>query len=395
MKKPEHILFLARWYPNRYDPMPGLFIRRHAQSLALKRNVAVIYLHPTDDPKLQKMETVVQKSQRLLEVLVYYPQKNRTNGLIAKFLSAFSFVRAMRYATKRLRNEGFYPDFIHVHVLTRLAVFALYYRIFKGIPYGITEHWSRYLPLRNEFGGRLRVMLTRLAVKHSTFVTTVTHNLAEAMQKHRLHNPRYVILPNVVDTHLFRPEITRIERPFTFVHVSCFEDRSKNTSGLLRSIAHLAENRQDFRFVLVGEGQDEAAMHRLADELRLQPPTVVFTGLLEADALSTQMCQSDALVLFSNYENLPVVIPEAFACGLPVIATRVGGIPEVINEQNGILVDARDEDALTAAMEKMISEAERYDKSSIRKSVETTNSMEAVSDFLCTLYDKAIPAYEK
>ncbi len=392
-KEAQNILFLARWYPNRYDPMPGLFIRRHAQALALKRNVAVIYLHSVDEPKAPKTETVIEKSPQLVEIKVYYRQRKAANNAIFRLLSAFDFAHAMLVANKELKKEGFRPDFVHVHVLTRLAIFALGYKIFKKVPYGITEHWSRYLPLRNEFGGKLRVFATRLVVKHSAFVTTVTRNLAEAMKAHGLHNKHYVILPNVVDTTLFRPIEHSVGEPFTFVHISCFEDRSKNTSGLLRGIAELQKQRSDFRFVMIGEGQDEAAMHQLASNLGIAPPLLVFTGLLQGQELASRMQQANCLVLFSNYENLPVVIPEAFACGIPVIATRVGGIPEIVNQSNGLLIEAKDEAALVEAMKHLIDKQLQFNSKAIRQHMLDTNSMEAVSRVLCVLYDGFIPEY--
>ena len=69
--------------------------------------------------------------------------------------------------------------------------------------------------------------------------------------------------------------------------------------------------------------------------------------------------------MFSHYENMPVVIAEAFSCGLPVIATHVGGIPEIVNETNGILVNAKDEETLFNAIIKMLDTYYKYDKSQL------------------------------
>jgi len=63
---------------------------------------------------------------------------------------------------------------------------------------------------------------------------------------------------------------------------------------------------------------------------------------------------ASALVLFSRYENLPCVIIEALCCGLPVIATDVGGVKELINMKNGMLVQSDNEEELVGAMTRMI-----------------------------------------
>ncbi len=384
MKQRNNILFLARWYPNRYDPMPGLFIRRHAEALAMKRNVAVIYPHAVVHKLKNPFEPEITESGKLLEICIYYQTSSKPT---AKISNQIAFFKAVCLGYKELKKRQFKTDFVHVHVLTRLAVVAYLLKLTQNLPYGITEHWSRYLALRNEFNGMMRVWLTRFLVKKSSFVTTVTHNLAAAMQEHGLKNPHYSILPNVVDVQLFKQKQKEKSPLFTFIHISCFEDRSKNISGLLRTTARLHQMRQDFKLVMVGEGMDEKAMHDLAHTLNLLPEVVEFTGLLQSEALAGTLAAADALVLFSNYENLPVVIPEAFACGIPVIATRVGGIPEVVDETNGLLVDAGDEEALLQAMNRMMNTLNGFNSNDIRDKVLLNNSKQAVGSFLESLYD--------
>jgi hypothetical protein len=104
--------------------------------------------------------------------------------------------------------------------------------------------------------------------------------------------------------------------------------------------------RKDFIFKLVGEGMDLEAMKKYAIELGIDKNMVVFTGLLEGKALVTEMASADLMVVFSNYENFPVVINESFVLGVPVIATRVGGIPEFVTDDKGRLIKPGDEKAL-------------------------------------------------
>lgn len=386
----KHIMFLARWYPNKTDPMFGLFVKRHAEAVATKTQVSVVYVHGIKE-QAQKYVIEQQHSGSLHEIQVYYRQPKTTFPIFGKLAQTIRFYAALQKAYCQMVSLHGKPNLIHVHILTRLALFALWKKKTQGIRYGITEHWSRYLPLRNEFHGQWRKTLTKWAVRQSEFITTASENLGKAMQNLGLHHPNYSVLPNVVDTDLFQP-VEAVRQNFRFVHISCFEDRSKNISGLLRTIAELKKIRSDFEFVMIGEGIDEAAIHTLSGQLGLQAPEIRFTGLLQAETLAATVADADALVLFSNYENLPVVIPEAMSCGLPVIATRVGGIAEVVNTENGLLVDSGDEAALLKALQKMMLLKPIFDKQAIRSTIVNHNSKKAVAEFLWKLYNSALNA---
>jgi glycosyltransferase involved in cell wall biosynthesis len=95
---------------------------------------------------------------------------------------------------------------------------------------------------------------------------------------------------------------------------------------------------------------------------------------------------ASAFVSFSNYENQPCSILEALCCGVPVIATKVGGIPEVINSQNGILIDPLNESQLLHAMEMMMGKFKNFDLESIAKSAKMKFSYNAVGSQLNLLY---------
>ena len=384
----KHIMFLARWYPNKTDPMFGLFVKRHAEAVATKTQVSVIYVHGIKEQS-QKYVIEHQHNDTLHEIQVYYRQPKTTLPIYSKLTQTIRFYSALQMAYHQMKALHGKPDFIHVHILTRLALFALLKKKTQGIRYGITEHWSRYLPLRNEFHGYWRKTLTKWVIRQSAFITTASQNLGKAMQNLGLHHPNYSVLANVVDTDLFQP-INNERLNFRFVHISCFEDRSKNISGLLRVISELKKIHNDFEFVMIGEGIDDALIRRTAHQLGLRAPELRFTGMLQGKTLAATLADADALVLFSNYENLPVVIPEAMSCGLPVIATQVGGISEVVNAENGLLVAPGDEVALLEALQKMMLIKPTFDKQIIRSSVVNHNSKKAVAEFLWKLYNNTL-----
>jgi glycosyltransferase involved in cell wall biosynthesis len=386
LKNPPKILFLARWYPDRYDPMMGLFIKRHAEVAAGFADVSVLYLRAAPEkPPGYEIDHKVENG--VFTILVYYGTKSILPSFIAKQIAGIMFVMAFRIGYRFLRHSWGKPDIIHVNVLTRLGVFALWLRLFHGIKYVITEHWSRYLPVTGTYKGLFRGFITKVVVRNASVVSTVSVNLAKAMQSHGLHNKNYMVLPNVVDTEAYIPApLSSAKDKKRFIHISCFEDLSKNISGLLRAISKLAKLRDDFQCLMVGEGIDLEKLKSLAAELGLTEAQVKFTGLLENENVVQAYQSADFMVMFSNYENMPVVISESLSCGLPVVATSVGGIPEYINISNGKLVNAGDEGALLEAINFMIDHSGVFEKQKIRQNSVEIFGIQVVADKLQELY---------
>ena len=369
----KHIVFLARWYPHRYDPMLGLFVQRHAEAAALYNDISVIYVHPVCTDVPWRVSTDDETINNVRTIRVYYKKSK------SKILSLFRYFKANKIALKRLPK----PDIIHIHVLTRLGLIAWWHKILHGTPYIITEHWSRYLP-GNDFSGFLRKKLTKTVVKHASAVTTVTDILAKAMQVHGLKNKNYVIVPNVVDINAFKPQPHHNEVP-KIVHVSCFENKSKNITGLIDALQILEKRNINFQCVFIGDGIDFEIVKEYSKNLNHQE-NIRFTGVLEGQALIDELASGDFLVLSSNYETQGVVLLEAFACGLPVVSTNVGGIPEIVNESNGILVPPQDPEKLADAMETMLQTYQNYDANALREGIIKKFSNESVGKLLDSIY---------
>ena len=388
------VLYLARWYPNRYDPMPGLFIQRHAEAANICCDVGVVYTHQIDDrlPDNKVYDIDFSIVAGVPTSKVYYSSSRVKLFPLNKIVNIFRFFKANIKGIRIIKKQlgGF--NLVHIHVLTRLGLIGLYYKLFHGKPYLISEHWSRYLDLTGSFNGFFRKKVTKLVVKYASFVTTVTDNLARAMQSHNLLNDNYIVLPNVVDNVFL--DNTADERKknnsAVIVHVSCFEDKSKNVSGLLRVIKKLSETRNDFIFSLVGDGMDMDWLRNYASELGLTDKQVVFTGLLEGSELVKEMVSASLMVVFSNYENFPVVINESLSLGIPVVATRVGGIPERINNENGALIDAGNEDQLIDKLVDFLDGSLSFSMDEIQAKARDEFSPKTIGNILCELYNKAI-----
>ncbi|RZK45563.1 MAG: glycosyltransferase, partial [Hymenobacter sp.] len=177
------------------------------------------------------------------------------------------------------------------------------------------------------------------------------------------------------------------------LHVAAFNEAAKNLGGLLRTVARLRHAQPGLRLRVAGYGPAEATLHRLAQELNLLADgTVTFLGKLAPAQVAAEMRRAACLVLFSNYENLPCVLLEAQASGLPAVATRVGGVPELLPDAGiGLLVPPGDEAALAQALREVLAAPPgRFDTARLRARAVAHYSYPAVGRAFGAVYARIL-----
>jgi glycosyltransferase involved in cell wall biosynthesis len=117
---------------------------------------------------------------------------------------------------------------------------------------------------------------------------------------------------------------------------------------------------------------------------------IIIKGEKTHQEIAKEMQMANAFVLFSNIENLPLVLIEAMATGIPIIATKVGGITELVNDDLGLLVKKGDTNALTNGMKFLMENYAKYDPSKIRDYAVSNFSYENVGDQFNELYNEII-----
>lgn len=390
------ILMTTAWYPNRKVRGDGVFVEQHALALSRLHRVAVLMVQ--SDPGLTGRHIEIEErlhpdSRGLYEVRVYVPKVRREVPLLTGLLRLFWLWRGYRrgYRSAWQWFGQCPPDVCHVNVLTRAALLPWWLRWRHKIPYIITEHWSRYGRSDAFPAGRLHLAATRRMVRDAAFVCPVSHNLEQNMLRWRLDNPHYVRVGNVVDTETFAaaPFVERrAGEPIRIVHVSWMRDESKNISGMLRVALRLKAVRRDFRLELVGEGNDKPRLEQLARQMAVDD-VVSFLPACRGEALAGRLRQCDFMLMFSHYENQPVSLLEAMACGRPVVATAVGDIP-LMAEGRGLCVPPRDEDALLEALLRMMEQYRSYDPYALHDYVERHHSPAAVGGRFHQLYKQCL-----
>lgn len=380
----KRILWLCSWYPNRTDPFDGDFIQRHARAAALLHDIHVIRV--IGDPDLPPGKNDVQISQQtgLTEQLIYI---GKTNSLAGRSFFFLRWNQQFRKAVQDYINVFGKPDWVHVHVPYPAGRIALWVKQKYGVPFVVTEHWTIYQPGNaisyQQQPVRLRKLVYRVMKETSHFLP-VSADLGQRVSQ--LVTPvSCAVIPNVVDTDLFYFQEKRYnpDQVFLFIHVSGMSTQ-KNPEGLLRAFAAAYSEDSQIRLLMLGNRDD--SLLRFAETFGLPAGTIRFGGEVSYPEVAREMQQADALVLFSNMENAPCVISEALCCGLPVIATETGGIPEMINDKNGLLVQPGNETDMKKALLNLKKNIYRYNRDLIASGAKELYSYEKVSAAFSTVY---------
>jgi glycosyltransferase involved in cell wall biosynthesis len=370
--------------------MMGLFIERHGMAVVPQADISVLYVH-ADDKLKNKTYDIVHSENGLFTKRIYFKKSTIKPAFLANLINGWRFAFSHFKGIRMIRRERGKENLVHVHVLTRLGIIARLNQLIHGVPYVITEHWTRYLPNMDTYSGKMRKIATQQVVRHAAAVLPVTANLRDAMISNKLRNDNYVVIPNVVDVEKFKPIPVKSERQRKkIVHLSCFTDKQKNISGILRIMKTLSQQRDDFELTLIGDGVDFDKMHQLAGELQLSDKVVKFAGLKEGQELVELLRQADLMIMFSNFENLPVVILESYACGVPVVSTRVGGIHEHLDERLGKLTTAGNEKEFSAALSHTLDNLHLYQSQTIRRYALEHFSNEVIGNSLFELYQSVV-----
>lgn len=350
------VLFISSWYPNPKNKTHGVFVKRNAEAVALHNKVAVIHVFGHESFKDEiKIESSIENN--VYEVFVLY--KKKKSDLLSKFNNY-----KKRYSLGLdflIKNWG-KPDLLQVNVAFPVGIAGMMISEKLNIPYVVSEHWTGYLPEDGSFTGFVKRFLTRKIIRHASSVITVSEHLKKAMMVHRLRG-NYTVIPNVVNTSVFNYKEAPEKPRFSFLHVSSLDPAQKNVEGIINVFKKLNKETPLTELYIVGNGENKKALEEKAGQLLNR--SIFFSGQKMDSELVVEFQNADCLLMFSNYENLPVVILEALCCGVPVLSSDTGGISEHINENNGYLVKAKDETALLSSMKKVISEYKKFDRKRI------------------------------
>jgi len=282
------------------------------------------------------------------------------------------------------------PDVVHAHSAQWAAAAAARLEERTGIPYVVTEHFSGFRE-GNVFPWQWP--LIREGLDNARSIACVSEALKTDLVTVGLARSTDVdVVPNPVDTAFFRPSAedrlirsTRTSEGFRLLTVGRLTP-NKRIDLVLRALTHCPPS---VVAAIVGEGPEEEALRRLAQRLNLTD-RVRFVGKKDRRGVRSNYWAADALVVPSQVETFGLVLVEAMATGLPVIATRSGGPEDIVTPDTGILVPTGDPEALAAAVKTLNpNPADRFRPETIRSVAVDRYSPDAFVQRSRSLYEEA------
>ena len=368
------ILHIASWYPSSVHGTLGNFVERHVQAISSLNGGEVWFAAAVPAGEVVPANTVRDCGTYKARIFYFRARKpvvwQVTRTLLRAAEDAGSF------------------DLIHLHVAYPAGRAARKLARRWKIPLALTEHWTAYHAEQRNAVPMWRRLSMRATGRAASAICPVSEDLASSMRAFGIEG-RYTVVPNVVDTELFHPAETAPKGgTFHVLHISSLRDDQKNISGLLRGVQAALDRCDTLRVSIIGDGDPQP--HRAyARELGLDE-RVEIAGEITLDEVAERMRASDALLLFSRYENFPCVIPEAWASGIPVLSTDVGGIREHLTPERGALIASEDETALAETLCNWATEGTPSDAADLRQHAESVFSTAAVARAYADVHGEAI-----
>jgi N-acetyl-alpha-D-glucosaminyl L-malate synthase BshA len=243
-------------------------------------------------------------------------------------------------------------DVMNVHYAIPHATAAFLAREITGVPYIVTLHGSDVTILGSDPS---YMAVNTYSINRADAVTAVSGFMQrEAYERLAIKNEIRVI-PNFVDPDLYSPApceaMERGPEEIVITHVSNFRP-VKRIQDLVYAMRMVVKEAPSTRLTLVGDGPDRHSIEKLIEQLHLGR-SVTLTGFRN-DVANIFRC-SDVGVLCSETESAPLTLLEGMSCGIPMVATSVGGIPEIVQDGvNGLLVPPKQPEELAEAILKLV-----------------------------------------
>lgn len=386
-----HVLLVPSWYATPDNPVRGSFFREQAHALMRAghrvgviapdlRSVRELPVGLAGAARGIRFEDDLGVATYRLEGAQLLPGLARGNDR--------AWVSAGRKLYARYVSENGTPDLIHAHAMFMGGVIGAALAEATGVPLVITEHSTVY---QRRPIPAFQVEEARAALASAKALLVVSPQLGQAME--RALGPAAsgaTWVPDMVDdVFLSAPLQPRRESgPFRFLNVAFLHEKKAHADLLAAFAEHFGRD-ASVQLRIGGDGPERERLHGLASALGLAEQ-VVWLGALTRDEVVAEMAAADAFVLSSSIETFGVVIIEALASGLPVIATRSGGPECIVDERDGLLVDAGDVVALGEAMDRIRMNATDYDAVEIRRLCEERFSECALVAQLDGVYSRAL-----
>jgi teichuronic acid biosynthesis glycosyltransferase TuaC len=379
------VAVITDYFPTSVQPWAGHSAYQTLLKLAQQCEVEVFY----PESIYPKMLTPRSRTYHALD-RTYEPPGIVTHYLpywampvISRPLNGWLAARAVRK-----RVEAFRPDVILSYIIYPDGFAAVRVARRLGVPAVITAIGSDL----NRISGSIVKRMTRFALRKAAAVVTVSRDLLGTARRLGAREGHSIAILNGCDTQKFRPrdrmaarETLDVPRNQELVLYVGRLDLRKGLIELIEAVAALRRRRPRVHCYIVGEGADRIQLNECVARHEMEAH-ITFVPSCATERVATWIAASDLLSLPSYKEGCPNVILETLCSGRPVVATNVGGIPEIMDETSGNLVAPKNVEQLTRALDEVLSRHWNADELADKHH----RSWQDVSDDLYAVLQKAV-----
>lgn len=372
------VFVISKGMPTEKYPLNGIFEFDQAKALAKVGNdVAMLVIDYRSRSYKRKYGwfSYEKDSVKIFEISLPLGVYRRALPILQHFL-----VRLYKKAVKSFGK----PDIIHAQFYSIAAIASVLKKRFD-VPLVVTEHSSKLNRNINEIS-KLDQKLAIKAYQYAEKVIAVSHALADNLRNN--FNVDAEVIHNIVDVSQFQYVKREHKDTFTFASVGNLIPL-KGFDLLIESFADAFRDDDSVFLKIVGAGPEMCKLQSLVNQYHMDGRVSVLNEI-GRDKLIKIYLDSDAFVLASRSETFGVVLIEAMATGLPVIATDCGGPGDFINEKNGYLIPVNDKNALVESLKRMRDNAYGFNSLEISKICIKKFSPENIGNALTNLYQNII-----
>ncbi len=341
------VLTFKALYPNKVNPLQGIFIHQRVKHLALRPGNSVEVIAPVPyfpawmPGERWRKFSQIPREEVIEGVLIHHPRYPLLPGISMPVHGMLMYWASLPLAQYLQRREQF--DCIDAHFVYPDGFAAVRLGRNLGLPAVVSARGSD-INLYSSFRA-IRPML-RWTLLHADGAIAVSDDLKNKIIALGIPESKIRVISNGVDAERFQPRDAKSARKqlglpeegSIAVSVGSLIE-SKGHHLLIAAIAELARSFPQLRLYILGEGAYRPTLEQLVREKKMQDRIFLF-GTRPNEELSLWFSVADLSCLMSSREGWPNVVSEALACGTPVLATRAGGIPEIISSPDlGMLVE--------------------------------------------------------
>ncbi|MFK5948485.1 MAG: glycosyltransferase family 4 protein [Methylococcales bacterium] len=382
-----HTLFIAAWYPNDRDETHGNFIKEHAKSIASFAKVSVVFIQ-------------FNKIGGLPNILI----KEDTEGLLSEYYITINspvrrfdvhdllIKKAYKSIIKKIEAER-RIDICHINVRDVYTKSVLDLKELN-YPVVITEHFSHYhtgiyrLDAKGQEIER-RDIKSWFSDKRIKVIMPVSKQLGEVLvDDFEVDKDKIIVIPNIASDCFYYKKKEK-NKNIKLVLVANWH-QPKNPILFLKCLTKISDNildKLEIEWVGNGTQMDEV---KLFFKNELKEVNVRFYGRKSKEFIADKFRAADFFVHPTDAENLPTVIIESLCCGTPVLTHNVNGIPELVNESNGIMCEAKNVELFRIGFLSMIDSYLKYDNEKIALAAQNKFNTKPVSSQFKKVYIEAL-----